>query len=198
MPSPPLFGSSDYQQAMLKLLPRGRAWRRDTDSVLVALLGALAPTYVRSNASANQLLVDTLPTTTLNLLPEWEESLGIPDACTPTGQTVAQRQQAVSAKWAARGGQSQAYFIKLALTLGYVTTITQFTSFKVGMRVGLPIYGAAWDFAWQVNVPTYTPQYFRTGINSTGDALATFGSTYLQCRLRALAPAHTTVIFNYS
>jgi uncharacterized protein YmfQ (DUF2313 family) len=198
MPNIPQFGDQDYQQAMQALLPRGLAWRGDAGSVLSAVLLALAPTYTRSTAAAAALLVDAFPETTLNLLPEWESSLGLPDACTPANPTLQARQAAVRAKWGERGGQNRQYFISYAATLGYPITLTEFAPFTVGEPVGRPIYGVAWAFAWQVNAPTFSVQRFRVGHDTAGEPLASWGNTVLQCELQRLAPAHTTVLFSYS
>ena len=131
MALPPVYDATDFQQAMLRLLPRGRVWRRDPGSMLSALLLALAPTYVRSMASAAQVLIDASPATTQNLLAEWEASLGLPDACTAANPSVEQRQAAVRAKWGARGSLTIGYFVALAANLGFAITITEFTPFAV-------------------------------------------------------------------
>lgn len=198
MTRPLAFGTRDYQGAMLALLPRGRIWRRELGSILARVLGALAPTYARSTEVANGLLVDVVPTTTNDLLPEWEASLGLPDGCAPAGQSVSQRQAAVGAKWAARGGQSAAYFVSLAARLGYPITITMFAPSRFGQPFGRPFGGEAWAHAWQVHAPTFTIQRFRFGADSFGSPFASFGNTYLQCRLQAAAPAQTAILFSYS
>jgi uncharacterized protein YmfQ (DUF2313 family) len=45
------------------------------------VLYGLAKSYERETARANNLLVDSFPLTTYELLPEWESSLGLPDPC---------------------------------------------------------------------------------------------------------------------
>ena len=94
--------------------------------------------------------------------------------------------------------QSQSFFINFAATLGYPITITQFAPFVAGRgAAGQPLYGAGWAYAWQVNAPTFTIDYFAAG-DAAGEPLATWGSNVLQCELQRLAPAETTLIFNYS
>jgi uncharacterized protein YmfQ (DUF2313 family) len=197
MPSPPAFGSADFRQALSNLMPRGRIWPRDSGAIQTELMGALAPTYARSTAAGAQVLIDTFPDATVNLLPEWEASLGLPDPCTPLNPTFQQRQQAVAAKWAARGDMTIGYYTTLAANLGYPITITEFSPFKFGETFGLPLYGVAWAFAWQVNAPTYEVEYLRFG-QPLGEPFATWGSSEMQCRIRQAAPAHTVVLFNYS
>jgi uncharacterized protein YmfQ (DUF2313 family) len=225
MPVPPVFGDADYQQAMLSLLPRGRIWRRDPDSVLARLMLALAPAYTRSTQSAAQLLIDADPATTLDLLPEWEASLGLPDSCTPANPTLARRQASVRAKFAARGSLSKTYFTKLAAGLGYAITITEFTPFVAGMAAGLPDCGGddlvdtelvagagragdplmswpapkvAWPFAWEVSAPRVLVDDFAAGVNVAGDPLMSFDGQELVCRIRRDAPAETFVFFAFT
>ncbi len=198
MASPPLFGDSDFQQAMQRLLPPGRAWRVDTTSNLSALLLALAPTYTRSTAAAAQVLVDADPDTTVNLLDEWEESLGLPDPCTPLNPSLTQRQAAVRAKWGGRGGLNTGYFIALAANLGFTITITEFRPFAADMACDGPDYDPAWGSAWQVNAPQVTTLYFSAYQSNADDPLETYDSAELICRLVTNAPAETTVIFQFT
>jgi uncharacterized protein YmfQ (DUF2313 family) len=197
MPTPPAFGDADFQQALLNVMPRGRIWPRYGGSVQAELMGALAPSYTRSTAAAAQLLLDASPDTTVNLLPEWEESLGLPDPCTPPNPTFEQRQASVRAKWGARGDMTVGYYIDLALLLGYVITITEFAPRRFGQPFGQPLYGDAWAFAWQVSAPTFTIIDRQFG-EPFGEPYAFWSNSELQCRIKAAAPAHTTVLFSYS
>jgi uncharacterized protein YmfQ (DUF2313 family) len=195
MATPPQFGDDDYQGAMLALLPQGRVWQRELTSVLARMLGALSPTYTRSSDAATQLLVDMDPTLTVNLLPEWEKSLGLPDACTPANPSFSQRQAAVRAKWAARGGQTTAYYIHLALLLGYPgVSIQQYAPSRFGGLFGEPFGGDAWAFAWLVSIPGLLVTDLLFG-QPFGQFFATWGSTEIQCRIEHAAPAHTIVLF---
>jgi uncharacterized protein YmfQ (DUF2313 family) len=198
MSAPPIFTDEDFHQAMMRLLPRGPIWRTDAASNLSNVLLALAPTYTRSSAAAAQLLIDTNPDTTENLLTEWEESLGLPDPCSVSNPTLEQRQVAVRAKWGFRGSLSNAYFIALAAELGFAITITEFSPFVIGEGVGLPLLGPAWAFAWEVNAPQVTTLYFAVGSSAVGDALTTYDSGELVCRITRDAPAETTVFFVFS
>ncbi len=198
MPTPPAFGDRDYQQAMLRLLPQGRVWRRDASSTLSATLHALAPTYTRSTEAAAQVLLDGSPATTENLLVEWEASLGLPDPCTALNPSIEQRQAAVRTKWGARGALTIGYFTALAAALGFTVTITEFRPFCADMACELPDYDAAWAFAWQVNAPQITTFYFAADDSSADDPLATYDAGELVCRITRDAPAETTVFFVFS
>ena len=100
----PVYSASDYAQAMANLLPRGAAWSRNPASTMMSLLTALAPTYERSGAAAANLIPDVSPASTTDFVVEWEETLGLPDACTPANPTLEQRKAAILAKFIAAGG----------------------------------------------------------------------------------------------
>ncbi len=193
----PEFNAEDYRTAMAALLPRGPAWPREPDSILMRVLGALAPSYVRNNARANYLLVDAFPSTTLELLEEWEATLGLPDPCAGEATTILERRAQVVAKLTGLGGQSKSYYIGVAAALGYTITITEFKPFTVGDPVGLPLYGADWAHAWQVTAPLNTVAYFEVGAWRAGDPLARWGNAVLECVLENIKPAHTELIFSY-
>jgi len=189
---------ADYAAALAGLLPTGRVWPRAAASVEQQAMAALAPTPQRAAASAQGLMTDAFPPTAVELLPEWEATLGLPDPCAGPDPTVALRQAQVAARFSAGGGQSIDYFISFAKTLGYAITVEQFAPFAAGRgRAGTPLYGAAWAFAWQVNAPQFSISFFAAGSGSAGEPLASWGNTVLQCELRRLSPAQTTVIFNY-
>ena len=198
MAIPPIYGLADIQQAMMRLLPRGRIWRRDPGSNLAALFLALAPTYVRNMASAAQVLVDANPATTVNLLVEWEKSLGLPDACTTASPSTEQRQAAVRAKWGGRGSLTIAYFIALAANLGYAVTIEEFTPFTVDLPVDLPLLDDEWAFIWHVTAPAIVTFYFSVDESSVDDPLEDYDSGELVCRFKADAPAETIVFFTFT
>ncbi|HVB67991.1 MAG TPA: putative phage tail protein [Acetobacteraceae bacterium] len=189
--------AADIVGALQRLMPRGRIWRRDPDSVQSQVWGALAQTYVRLTARDNNLLVDAFPATTVELLPEWQATLGLPDPCAGPLPTIEQEQAQVVARLVGRGGASVPYFIQFAANLGYAITITLFKPFRFGDPFGTPLYGDAWAFAWQVNAPAFTVNYFQFGRSRMGEPFASWGNTALQCEMQRLAPAHTTVFFSY-
>ena len=195
MPAPPAFGDQDYRDAMLRLLPRGPIWRRDPSSILAATLQALAPTYTRSTTSAGALLVDAFPMTTLNLLPEWEQSLGLPDECTAPDASVLQRQAAVRAKWLGRGGSTTAWFVAMAAALGYAITITEFVPYTVDLPVDLPLVDEGWEFVWQVDTLALVTWYFSVDQSGVDDPLEDYTQSELVCRITREAPAGTIVFF---
>jgi uncharacterized protein YmfQ (DUF2313 family) len=184
--------------ALQSLMPRGRVWPRDPDAVMTQALSGLATPFAQQATRANYLLVDAFPSTTEELLPEWEETLGLPDPCAGPQPTIAARQAQVLARFAGLGGQSPAYFIGYAANLGYTVTITQYTPFRMGQQtMGCQLGGPEWAFTWAINAPLVTQIPFRVGHSAMGDALETWGNAVLQCELNEIKPAHTILQFIY-
>jgi uncharacterized protein YmfQ (DUF2313 family) len=193
----PVYSDADFLSGMQKLLPTGPAWPRDSDAVQTQVLLALIKLYTANAAAASGLLVDGFPTTTVNLLPEWELTLGLPDPCAGESPTIEARRAQVVARFEATGGQSAQYFINFAATLGYTITIDQFAPFRAGYnRAGDPDNSEAWAFAWRVNAPLFTVAFFHVGSSAVGEPLASWGSSVLECELERMSPAHTTLIIN--
>lgn len=196
----PVYSAYDYLQQFLRLLPRGLVWQRGAGSVQAADLLTLMPTWARLHQRGNDLITEVFPCSTMEGLPEWEATLGLPDPCTGPLDTVQERLAAVCVKFSARGGQSAQYFIDLAAGLGFEITITTFRPFYAGIgRVGDPLYGAAWAFAWRINLPADLPLvWFRASISTAGEPLRSWGSNILECMIAAHAPAHTVPIFAFA
>lgn len=194
----PLYTDADFASAFEALLPTGPIWPREQGTTQAQTVAALVKGYTRNAARGVNLLQDAFPVAPVELLPEWQKTLGLPDPCAGPAPTLQVAQQQVNARFIASGGQSVAYFIGVAAALGYVITITQFSPYTVGLPVGQPIYGEDWAFAWQVNAPTFSIHYFEVGHDTAGEPLASWDNTVLQCELQRLAPAHTTILFSYS
>jgi uncharacterized protein YmfQ (DUF2313 family) len=195
----PLYSVLDYLWQFQRLLPRGRIWQRGWGTVQAEDILTLLPQTVRLNQRAIDVLRETFPCTTEELLPEWEASLGLPDPCIGELDTLQQRQAAVCAKFVARGGQSADYFIQLAASIGYEITITTFRPFYASEgRVDEPLYDEYWAYVWQVNVFGDAGLiYFRVDESAADEPLVAFGNATLECLLSAAAPAHTQIIFSY-
>ncbi len=195
----PSYSAADYLGAMQALLPRGKVWPRDPDATQTKLLLGLVQSYARSDARARQLLVDAFPITAVELLTEWEASLGLPDSCAGSPGTIAERQELVLAKLQEPGGMSKVYFLNLAAALGYLdTTITEFSPAACEMSCEAPVVDDSWRLVWTVNLP-------HEGINHTfflSDArcdgrIDSYAFGALECQFMRLKPAHTYVIFTY-
>lgn len=195
------YTDDDFLAGFLNLLPDGPVWPKTpaegSDAPVVAQVSrALIKGYTRNAASGQGLLKDAFPVAPVMLLQEWEATLGLPDPCAGESPSIQVRQQQVAARFVASGGQSRAYFIKVAAALGYDITITPQAPSRFGRAFGAPFGGTDWAFTWQVNYPQFTITPLAFG-SQFGQPFATWGNTVLQCELNRLKPAHTIIIWNY-
>ncbi|HEY7034685.1 MAG TPA: putative phage tail protein [Thermomicrobiales bacterium] len=166
----------EWTRTLLDLLPRGACWPREPGTTIEAFWMAIADAMLAIQTRDCALLDESYPCGAVELLPDWERELGLPDECTQGTWTIAQRQAFVCAKLAAQGGQSRDYFIYLAALYGFQITIVEHWPWRMGCttfcdaRVGVP---PMW---WQV---------IATALDCT----------VLKCVIRRAAPAGSTVSF---
>ncbi|MCP1245964.1 YmfQ family protein [Acetobacter cerevisiae] len=180
--SAPNFSFSDFGQALLKLLPRGPIWSRDLDGLPAYLANIWGKTFARNSDRAANLLKDSFPATTEELLPEWQKTLALPDPVASSAQTLEQQQSQVVARLTGTGGCSVPYLEQYAKTLGYTVTITPYSAFYFGMPFGSQFGGEGWNFDYLVTV----------------DDAAENDHTVLEYELRRLSQAGTNVFFTYT
>ena len=195
------YSAGAYLQQLKNLLPRGALWNslREDGALFSELLAALAEEPSRIDASASSLPDEADPRTTLQLLQEWEAFAGLPDTCSGQGATTDARREALLAALTALGGQSRAYYIALAESLGFPgATITEYDPHTIDETVDAPIYGLDWQFAWLLTAPM--PDVDQLTVDDTvDDSLGQqAATTVLECQINKTKPAHTTAQFNYS
>lgn len=174
------FSAADYAAALRKLLPRGLAWSDDPDDPFTLTNIGLSGVYEDTDTAAVGLLADAMPITPVDLLPEWESSLGLPDPCMGAAATLAQRQAAVLARFTAQGDLSEEGYIAFAAALGFTITFTKYRPFQAGLgTAGSPIYSDDWAFV--------------LGVNISADA-NDLDQNVLMCELNAIKPADVILI----
>ena len=192
------FSAEDFTAALIAEMPTGAVWPRDLDAVMPQVMAALAPTFARLAARDLNLLADAFPVAPLELLPEWESTLGLPDPCAGPSPTIEQRQKQVNGRFIGDGGQSAGYLVGIAAALGFDITITQYKPFRLGhSKLGAPLMGPGWQYVWDIHAPTITVSRFTLGRSFLGDPFWTISNAELECTIRALAPAHTLARFIY-
>lgn len=187
-----------YAEHLDALLPQGLAWPRESDARMRELTRALAEELSRVDLRGDDLLGEVLPSTTVEMLTDWERAAGLPDPCVPSGQTLQERRNALLTRLSGTGGQSRAFFIALAESLGFTITITEFSPFRTGIScAGDPLCGEDWLFVWRINAPESTIIEFRAGISAVGEPLRKWGNELLECVFNRVKPAHTVLLFGY-
>jgi len=195
--SAPILEETDFLDLLQNLFPRGRAWawKDDPSSVGYGLLDAIALSEAQAHQDYLSKLADSPIGQLAQMVPEWQQTLGLPDPCVGPDASFELEVQHIMARLENRGGQSVPYLIAYALALGYVITITEFTPRRFGRaRFGTRFWGDAWAHALQINgAPiTVTPRRF-TG--RFGERYATWGNSVLLCELKRVAPAQAILIF---
>ena len=210
---------SDYAQQFLKLLPTGQAWPKDPGSVLVRVCQGLVDYFGFVDSRAGDLLErESDPRKTIELLPDWERAWGLPDPCFPSATTIGERQRMLVMFMTWLGGQSRAYFKKVAEFVGYTIEIKEFAPFMCGVsQVGdtrTPPPDAPVDdqnfrwyigmpeqrFYWEVSVGQVALIWFRAAAGQAGvDHHLEFRvPTELICLLDRWKPAHTYIVPDFS
>jgi len=165
---------------MQSYLPPGRAWTRDSDATMTIFQRALAYTFARIARRALDLLEEIDPTTTYELLEDWERVYGLPDECyQPT--TIATRRAALQTKMQGNDSPTKANLIALAATLGYTVAINEYKRadvFTCNSDCSDALVEDEWMFVWTLS---YWP--------GSADAR-------LLCTIENVTPQHTTLVDN--
>ncbi|MGU3539968.1 putative phage tail protein [Methylobacterium sp. A54F] len=116
----------DLLPAVLALTPRGPAWGTDeagdgrgASPVMRFFWTAVAKWAADLNARDFALASQVFPSAITTALPDWEQELGLPDACLPSRSAIANRINAVRVRFGAIGGSSPEYMRCLAASVGY-------------------------------------------------------------------------------
>lgn len=175
----------DWTRTLLDLLPRGVVWPREPGTVQEAFFQAIASEMVAIQTRDCALRVEAFPCLADELLPDWENMLGLPDECTEGAGAwpLDVRQRYVCGKLASQGGQSIDYYVELARRYGFDITIVEHFPWRMGCTSLCDARPGGCGFWWQVYCP-YVP--------------TPPGAAVLECIIRRVAPAHTLVTFVYS
>jgi uncharacterized protein YmfQ (DUF2313 family) len=172
----------NYGRVLQQLLPEGMPWLAAPGSNFGNLLDGLGTRFDAFKQSADSLLQEFDPRTTLALLPDWEVTYGLPGTNPNPPQTIPDRRAAL---WAAQvSGQTPTttFFILLALSVGYTVTITSnaFPPMVANSLCNAVLNPWGGAFAWIVNCH-----------HGARDA-------YFQWLIQQFCPAHTSVSFVYT
>jgi uncharacterized protein YmfQ (DUF2313 family) len=170
-----------WHEALLQQMPRGRAWPRDPESNLSQYVKGFAQRLVDAELSADQLLLEMRPETTVQLLPEWEEYLGLPECAVPN-QTFESRRAAVVEKYHRKGGLQTWQIEALALALGFTVEVREHFPHHVQRTVLYPIWPNRWRYTLEVVVFGLPDGRFRVTDNVL-TPLKTQSALLLECTL---------------
>ena len=185
--------------ALQALLPPGQAFSRAPSSLTTKLLTAIAALLVDAKVALDGLAAQFDPRRATDLLPDWEQLLGLPDSCASGVQSESDRQQAAFQPLTEQGGQSRAYFTQLAALLGEPSvTITEFRPVTCNDSCDSTLMSDADAYVWRVNIPRQAQNMTVATCNSNCDSpLQTYAASVVECPFGKRKPAHTSVLFSY-
>ena len=207
-----------YKQLLINLLPKGKLWRPSEQPVFSKVLESVAQEPCRVDDKVKQLRIEVDPRTATDAeaLDQWETVLGLPDECTPSGQTESERQIQAKQKLTNIGGISKTFYEFLTTQLGFPTTvITNILPFVAGSRAGdrltnffkrhfvagsvagTPLSEPGWRYFFEVELPITASSHFVAG-STAGTALQSFSNELIECTIKKLKPAHAGVIFVFT
>lgn len=190
--------AEQYAQQLANLLPPGIALAAEPGSEMAELLARLGKFLAAAHNRGEQLLAEASPWHTLELLPEWETSLALPDSCSVAVPTLAERRASLEAKLTDAGGARIGRFVQIARALGYEgVTTSRFPVHTCESHCELPLYEEAWRFAWGLNIPGEVRITERTCEDSCEDPLRTWGNAELECVMARECPQPSILLITY-
>jgi uncharacterized protein YmfQ (DUF2313 family) len=184
----PQYSAADYLAALQALMPRGAVWPRDAGALQTKVLAGLVKSYETQNQRANNLLVDAFPASAVELLPEWEASLGLPSSAAGPNPSTWARQTLVIARLVGSLGVSVADLQQYAALLGYQITITKLAPFRCGQsRCGEVLGGTERMFGLIVTAP-----------GSAQTPFGAYGPAVLKDEMQRVAPPFSFLTFNFT
>lgn len=188
---------TDYQRALIQLLPTGPAWPQEPDSTLGRLLHGLADGFTRLDAELDELaLRETMPRTAVQLLEDWEAFLGLPD-CGSLGDTVEKRQIEAQAKFTMAASLNVRFLEELALEHGYVVKIEQMYPHHCMRDCMYALIPQDVKFTAYVTVYNYVDKYNATCLDGCMTPLVVFESGDLECLFERYGAGHEVFIYYY-
>jgi uncharacterized protein YmfQ (DUF2313 family) len=177
--------TKDYAHTILQFYPNGRAWIIKLKGVFDNLLCAWSFEPSRVERRGRDLISESDPLKTQELLEDWERVLGLPGDCEEPPSTLEGRQSAVHAKLTQKSFSSITFFLRLADRLGYPFAIirNEHKPFQCGISVcgdALQGHHGHWTYTWTLIT------------NDTTENDAT-----LRCLVREAAQAHAIVHFEF-
>lgn len=189
-----------YYAQLKALLPQGPAWDAERVPEIHQLLEAGSLELAREDLRLSDLLGESDPNRVRELVPDWEQVMGLPDPCLGVSPTFEDRQLAVRRRLTEVGGQSPAFFVQLAISVGYLqATVTEYRTPRFGnARFGKARFGT-WSaqYMWTLNTGPRRRLGRRFAASYWGERFGVNPSSALECVIRRAAPAHALEFINY-
>lgn len=207
---------AQYKELLINLLPKGRLWSPKDQPVFSDLLESTAQELCRVDDRRQQMILEVDPRTTSESLDTWENVMGLPDECTPDGQTPAERQNQIVQKLTNIGGLSKTFYEFVGAQLGFTIVVENQLNFVAGRAragdsltnyfnrhfvagsvAGTFLTEIGWRYVFAIDVPITAAEHFVAG-SEAGDPIRSFSNQLIECTIKKLKPAHGQAFFTFS
>lgn len=184
----------EHTQALADYMPGGKLFeaRNINDSNFRQLLRGLSGELFTAQGYLVTLENEYFPDLTTLFISEWEQALGIPDACFSGTGDIIERRRDVLVKLASLGVQTAADFVRLGEVYGLTLTVTPLSDESPALPPGISEVEARYIFV--VTGPNLTSAFPPYDIPYSLSS----GETILQCLFDRQAPANCDVIYRNS
>lgn len=196
------FSAQDNQtQARLlaRHMPDGAVWQNkfNDQSNLGKLIVGLATEYFRISVMIENIMREIDINQTNDLILDWQQSVGIPDACLPISGTLEEQRRDILLKLTNYGGiQTAAEFVALAALFGFTASLSN------GVANG------TFPLEFEVRFFDSRKSAVHTIIVDLEESRAVFALDFpieftsgvlgiIECLFRQLAPANCQLLFRY-
>lgn len=176
------YATTEWVGFLNHFLPNGEAFvsKYVEGTNLRAYQKAKSQEFKRFGDFISDLISEVIPSTSINLLSEWESYLGIPDNCIPLATTLQERRDNVILKLTSLAYQTEQHLVDLADAYGFTITF----SLSTGFNYTLPFV---------LNNSERSLFLIKGNFSTNPEKAAVF-----QCLIRSLIPANKTVGFQES
>lgn len=190
----------NFDELLTKLLPPGPAWHRREGSPGNAVLKSGSDQLQKVDSYADSLIDEADPRTAQQTFDDWLRVYGLPDDCLKYLENLTDEQlrRALLVK-VKRSGLTAAFFKELGLVFDIDIDMNYCDPFRVNSQVDARLYGPEWSHAFVLVITADVnsqKDFFRVNYRAN-NRLATWGVEFLECLIKANAPAHAQVIFSY-
>lgn len=173
---------AQWTNAIMAQMPRGVIWQRSTSLDLYKYAQGYAPRLERVEASADNLLLEMRPETTLQLLDEWEEYLGLPECVAEPVSNIEYRRYAVVEKYHRKGGLQAWNVQRLAEDLGFTVSVDEVFPHHCLRGCTYPLWPQQYRYILRVTV-TGIPGAYMTCLDDVLTPLLIADARVLECTL---------------
>lgn len=177
-----VYTADNYADLLWRLAPRGRLWVRRAGSVIDGLFRGFAIELARIDARIADMLAESDPRTADETLVLWERVYGY------SAGSDAERRTVLSGKVASRGGQTPAYFARIASEIVGARDSVTIVEWPYGMAFVVGVAYVGRDVVGDFSSPYYWEIHGPSSASSIRKAAVV-------ALINQTKPAHTVAVF---